>query len=359
MIPSDPRPTRLADAASVLLFGGDDDSRIGAAVASLDRLFRDITGMREDTVDPRDRSAASVPAGSAISPLDAARCMLDPRRTAIYLRGVYGAIQEAQRRFPGEVIHVLYAGCGPFAPLCLPLLPLLAGQAVRFTLLDVHARAVESVQAILAALRLEGENANCLVCDATHYHNPEHRPLHVVVSETMQRALEKEPQVAILMNTAPQLTAGGLMVPEMIAVDAVLTDLSRELGGNGVVPGPWSGRVPLGRILEVDRERACAWAAAAVPSHLPPARIALPSLVAAQYSLVLATTIRTFGVHQLREYESGLTHPLMVNGWRAGEEVEFTYRLGEKPGFHLERTRRQDGRDATDNTSNASTLPTK
>src|SRR5262249_53694072 len=199
------------------------------------------------------------------------------------------------------------------------------------------ARAIESVQAILAALRLEGGSVACLVCDATHYHNPDHRPLHVVVSETMQRALEKEPQVAILMNTAPQLRAGGLMVPEMIAVDAVLTDLSREPGGNGVAPEPWSGRVPLGRILEVDRERACAWAAAGVRTHFPPARIALPSLVSAQYSLVLATTIRTFGVHELREYESGLTHPLMLNGWRAGDEVEFAYRLGEKPGFHVER----------------------
>jgi hypothetical protein len=58
-------------------------------------------------------------------------------------------------------------------------------------------------------------------------------------------------------------------------------------------------------------------------------------LVAAQYSLVLATTIRIFGVHELREYESGLTHPLMVNGWRAGEELEFIYRLGEKPGFTI------------------------
>jgi hypothetical protein len=158
----------------------------------------------------------------------------------------------------------------------------------------------------------------------------------------MQRALEKEPQVAILMNMAPQLTAGGLMVPEMIAVDAVLTDLSQELGGNGVLaepnaPRPLSGRIPLGRILELDRERVCSWAAAGVPSHLPPTRIALPSLIAAHYSLVLATTIRTFGAHELREYESGLTHPLMVHDWRAGDDIEFTYRLGEKPGFHLER----------------------
>jgi len=71
MIPSDSRSTKLADAASVLLFGGNDDSRIGAAVAFLDQLFRDITGIREDTVDLRDHSAISVSAGSAISPLDA------------------------------------------------------------------------------------------------------------------------------------------------------------------------------------------------------------------------------------------------------------------------------------------------
>jgi len=178
------------------------------------------------------------------------------------------------------------------------------------------------------------------------------------VSETMQQALEKEPQVAILMNLTPQLTAGGLMVPEMIAVDAVLTDLSQELGGNSVVAEPsvhalkpWSGRIPLGRILELDREWACARSAAGVSSHLPSARIAIPSVVAPQYSLVLATTIRTFGARLLREYESGLTHPQMVHGWRAGDELEFTYRLGNKPGFQMEPL--QDKRADAANSSNA------
>jgi hypothetical protein len=333
MIPRAPQLTRLADATSVLLHCGDDNRRARAAAASLYRLFRDITGLSKHPIDPLDCSTISLSAGSAISPLDAARCLLDARRTAVYLRGVYNAIREAQQRFPGEVIHVLYAGCGPFAPLCLPLLPLLAGQAVCFTLLDVHARAIESVQAILAALPLERINIDCLVCDATRYHTPGHRPVHVIVNETMQRALEKEPQVAILMNMAPQLAAGGLMVPEMIAVDAVLTDLSRELGSNGVASAPWSGRIPLGRILEIDRERSCAWSAAGASLHLPPARIAIPSVLAAQYSLVLTTTIRTFGAHVLREYESGLTHPLLVHGWCAGQELEFTYRLGKNPGF--------------------------
>jgi hypothetical protein len=353
MVHSDPRLVRLADAVSALLFCGDDDSRSGAAVAFLDQLFRDLTGIREDTVDPRDRSAIALPAGAASSPLDAARCLLDVRRTVIYLRGVYAAIQAAQQRFPGEIIHVLYAGCGPFAPLCLPLLPLLAGEPVRFTLLDVHARAVESVQSILAGLLFEDANVDCLVCDATHYRHSGPQPLHVVVSETMQQALEKEPQVSILMNLAPQLAPGGLMVPEMIAVDAVLTEWSREPGSNSVAPQPSAGRIPLGRILELDRERLCAWAAGEA-AHLPTARIALPSVVPERYSLALATTIRTFGVHELREYESGLTHPLIIHGWRAGEDLEFTYRLCDKPGFQMARTRRQDGWHATTNSSNAS-----
>ncbi len=350
---NDPQMTRLSDAASILLFGGDDNRRSWAAVASLHRLFSGITCLHENTADPSEGSAITLSSGSAISPLDAGRCLLDFRRTAVYLRGVYNAIQEAQRRFPGEVIHVLYAGCGPFAPLCLPLVPLFAGQAVRFTLLDAHARAVESVKMIRAALGLEEANVECLVCDAAHYQIPDHRSVHVAVSETMQRALEKEPQVAILMNMASQLRPGGLMVPEMIAVEAVLTDLARELGGNGVAPRPWSGRIRLGRVLEVDCKRAGAWAAAGVPAHLPPARIALPSMIAAQYSLVLATTIRSFGVHALREYESGLTCPREVHGWHAGEELEFTYHLGKDPGFHMEKTSHQGRREATDNHSNA------
>lgn len=342
MVPTDPRRIHLADAASVLLFAGDDHHRCQAAVAFLDQLFRDITGIREDTADPRDHSAILLRAGSASSPLDAARCLLDARRTTIYLRGVHAAIRQAQLRFPGEVIHVLYAGCGPFAPLCLPLLPLLAGQAVHFTLLDVHARAIQSVQSIIAALNLGAPNLDCLVSDATDYRHPAHQPLHVVVSETMQRALDKEPQVAILINLAPQLVPGGFMVPETIAIDAVLTDLSQELAANNRVPEPWSGRIPLGRILQLDRERVCAWAASGVPSHLPPARVSVPSVVATHYSLVLATTIRTFGMHELREYDSGLTHPLMVNGWRAGEELEFTYRLSNEPGFQMGKPEAED-----------------
>lgn len=55
------------------------------------------------------------------------------------------------------------------------------------------------------------------------------------------------------------------------------------------------------------------------------------------------------GAHVLQEYESGLTQPLIVNGWRAGEEIEFTYRLCPEPGFQLKHTTHLNGQHAADN----------
>src|SRR6187549_2187416 len=45
--------------------------------------------------------------GKAISPLGAARCLRDFRRTAVFLQAMDSALRAAFERFPGETIHVL------------------------------------------------------------------------------------------------------------------------------------------------------------------------------------------------------------------------------------------------------------
>ena len=72
-------------------------------------------------------------------------------------------------------------------------------------------------------------------------------PVHVVVAETMQQALTKEPQLAVTAHLAGQLARGGVFIPEAVRVEATATDLEREFGMTG---GHWHhGELSLDQFL--------------------------------------------------------------------------------------------------------------
>lgn len=250
--------------------------------------------------------STQLPSGLALAPHLAAQCALDGQRTDAFRRGVALAIAAARERFPGEPIEVLYAGTGPLAPLLLPLLPL---PDVRCTFLDVDARSLE-------LLRELGPPGPIVHADATEYVHG--APLHLVVSETMQRSLADEPFLAILENLRPQLAPGGLFVPERVTVDAVLIDPEREQqrwqGGDGA---PYE---VLARVIDTTQP-------------LDPVVVRVPP---SGRWLALATEIDVFaGVH-LGPYDSGLTVPEIL--WphspaRRGATLEFRYVRGVRPGI--------------------------
>ncbi len=107
----------LKEIANELLSHQADDNRLNAAALRLYSLCLSITGIDEFSEDADDLEGISLPNGEAISPKDAAKCVLDYGRTSKFLRGLHAAILEAQKRFPNTTIEVLYAGRGPFAPL--------------------------------------------------------------------------------------------------------------------------------------------------------------------------------------------------------------------------------------------------
>jgi predicted RNA methylase len=125
--------------------------------------------------------------------------------------GTIAAIQDAVRRFAPAVVEVLYAGTGPLAPLAFLTMPSLDPRSVRFTLLDVHPHSVRSVATLVERLGMTQYVRDVVCADAARYQHPV--PLHVVISETMQRALAEEPFVAITRNVCPQLAPGGILVP--------------------------------------------------------------------------------------------------------------------------------------------------
>jgi hypothetical protein len=323
-----------------------------AATIQLYSLFSSITGIAEDSTHPDDLHEAQLAGGKAIAPKDAARCILDYHRTSKFLRGTKAAILAAQQRFPDTTIEILYAGCGPFAPFAIPLTSQFSSSEIRFTLLDIHQRSLDAVQLLFQTLGLNAFVDDYIKSDATTYKHDEQKEIHVIITEAMQRALEKEPQAAITMNLASQLCAGGIFIPESITIDACLCDLRTEftllpaesVGLDSLPDDPAAGRVRihLGRVLELTAESCRDLSAPGgkddvdVAAPFPKVVITVPKGTDTELDLMLSTSITVFDSIVLGDYESGLTCPAILHDLGklpGGARVEFQYRLGNKPGF--------------------------
>ena len=341
----------LKGTADELLSHEADESRLNAAAVMLYSLCSAITGIDEYSDRADDLNGITLPSGEAISPKDAARCVRDHGRTSKFLRGLHAAILEAQRRFPDTTIEILYAGCGPFAPLAIPLTSRFSSTEIKFTLLDIHTRSLNSAQHIFRALGKSSFVRDYLRCDAASYQHDASHAIHVVVVEAMQAALEREPQLAITMNLAPQLCAGGIFLPERIAVDCYLCDLTAEfpaLAANAdaadILPtgGRDKVRLNLGRILELTAGScrnllASSSNARHGETSLPRKQLLnVPDNLDGEFNLMLMTAITVFDSISLDDYESGLTCPRIlsdVGKVRGGEAVDFEYHLGGNSGF--------------------------
>jgi hypothetical protein len=155
----------------------------------------------------------------------------------------------------------------------------------------------------------------------------------MVITETMQKALSKEPQVAITVNLAPQLRRGGVFIPERVTVDAYLCDPHQEY-----IVGTSADRIKLGRVFELTAEKAIEVAGTNrnPEANLSAGAMALPKEISVRLKLMLATTITVFDTIVIGEYESGLTHPLWFHdfcGANGGDRIEFKYHFDSNPGF--------------------------
>jgi len=166
--------------------------------------------------------------GIALSQKHAADCIKDYKRTARFIKGIHKAILSAFQKFPNQKINILYAGCGPYAPLIIPLLHHFKPEQVDLTLIDIHQHSINSVKKIISVLQYENYFSDITVADAATYsYNPD-KTLHMVITETMFRALTNEPQVAITQNLASQLCENGILIPEEISLSIGYALFSEE-----------------------------------------------------------------------------------------------------------------------------------
>jgi len=329
-----PYPLRLKQVAEELLLP-NESVKLRDAVVRLHSIFSEITGIDTDANNGVDAQSTILPNGKALSPKDAASCTLDIARTSKFLRGAYAALLKVYERFPAEPIEILYAGCGPFATFAVLLATQFSADRVQFTLMDIHCRSLDSAAQIFQACGLRDHVRDYIQADAAVYVHP--RSPHMIITETMQRALEKEPQAAITFNLAPLLRQGGVFIPEKVTVDACLHNPHTEFapglfGLNDPVPafGPLKAqrdRTYLGRLIELTTKSAPA---------LPAVVLDIPGNADESLGLMLLTTIKVFESVVLEEYESGITSPFIVHDFSwAGrkDQIEFVYSLGSEPGF--------------------------
>ncbi|PAM91692.1 hypothetical protein B4N84_27145 [Flavobacterium sp. IR1] len=170
----------------------------------------------------------AVKGGIALSSLGAADCVDDYLRTVFFIKGIYKALTQLCHDFPDRSINVLYAGCGPYATLMLPLLPLFNKERINAVLIDINAISIASMQKLVTLIGLDEYQIQLLEADAITYTSPENFSIDLAVSETMDYALTNEPQVAIVQNIAAQLPAHGILIPKEIRVDLMYTFFDQE-----------------------------------------------------------------------------------------------------------------------------------
>ena len=257
-------------------------------------------------------------------------CLRDPVRTGTFAAGLLQAVQHARRQFPSERIRVLYAGTGPFATLSLLCCPFLSPAEVGFTVLDVHQNSLDQVRCIYDALEYHSFIDDLVCADVTSWEH-DGPPFHVAVAEVMQRALMKEPQVAVTGQICSMLHPKGLLVPQRIALELSLFDITAEFDPETGWKGPGQ-RMSLGTLFELTRDTSVH---ASGRNEIPLGTITAPTGKSFE-DLQVLTHITTFDDIELAENASGLT---TVHSARLRDELaekhslHVSYRLGKTPGL--------------------------
>jgi hypothetical protein len=282
-----------------------------------------------------------LPSGVAINPQAAAHCVLDYQRSVVFIRGVHAAISALKLHFADTPLEILYAGCGPFATLLMPLLGKFSPGDLNITLLDIHQSSLDSAQLVLEYFGIDAHEVNTAQGDACVYKHPE--KLHLVIAETMQKSLEQEPQFAVTANLAPQVFAEGVFIPQRIDVSLSLADLEKE---KVLCEKPNTRRYPIATLCSLSPDNAAAARQAAQYNphsdklELKPEVVEIPTVDnIEQLNAALFTRITVYESYCLEDYEAEITLPMRcyeLEPLRGGERYTASYQLGAYPKFTFE-----------------------
>lgn len=308
------------------------------AGASLQRACDELHDWALGPLPALSGASIALPSGLAIAPVDAARCLLDAARTACLARALDASIARRLGRNPRGRVDILYAGCGPLAPIALIAAAHHSDAPLRISLVDAHPESLRNACALFERAGLAGLLGDVACDDAACWRLPATaaRPA-ILVAEIMQRALAREPQLAVVANLLPQCQDGADLIPARIGIELVLAPLETLFDG-----ASRPTQHPLGTVLELSTATlpALCGALRGDASGLPEVSLRIPSDAPHGCHAVLLTCIDGGHGHALAEGASGLTQPLpllQLGQVAPGDTLKLRYRLAPEPGFEFAR----------------------
>jgi len=346
-----PSSLPLLEIAKVILNENSSSQSLHQALDSFGSLCSQITGIIPDQTFSAWAEDSFLENGVAINPQAAAHCITDYQRSIVFIRGVYAALIHIQKTSDNTAIKILYAGCGPFATLLLPILGMFHTDDLEVYLLDIHQKSLDSVRKLLTHFGLNQYRITLLQNDACTYRHPNN--LHLIIAETMQKSLEQEPQFAVTANLGPQLHEHGIFIPQNIEVQLCLASLEYErdivshyqqIDHKALVKK--GKRHPLGTVLNLKPSLAAAQLKNAHYNpltekfELEPVKVSIPKIKELNtFDALFLTHITVFKHYQLDDYESEITLPLKcqtLTDLKAEAKHLISYQLGNYPRFNVD-----------------------
>ncbi|OCX54163.1 hypothetical protein BEL04_07810 [Mucilaginibacter sp. PPCGB 2223] len=209
----------LAAISTDILAEGDFHERLAPAVKQYSELMFGLTGITENQSEHLQDIITSH--GRAIAAVKAGFCIKEPIRVQRFCRGLYKAVVDRLKQEPNRPVHVVYAGTGPFAALALPVMMQFKSSQLQFTLLEINEVSYNALRKVLKDLELDTYVKRFELCDAITWRVPDER-IDIVISETMNYALMKEPQINIMLNMVSQLGDKVIYIPQDIGVQLTI-----------------------------------------------------------------------------------------------------------------------------------------
>lgn len=314
----------LKEAAEQILRCDTDFLQMKEAVDRMYHIFSSITGVTINNINI-DKDVM-LPAGKAISTAAAAHCLLEMKRTAVFLRGINKAICNKSATAKNQPVRILYAGTGPYGTLVIPLLALCKSTKIIVDLIEINSDSLEALKKIIIALKLEEYIDEVYCTDATTFKVTKN--YDIVISETMLACLKSEPQVAIMQNLIPQLTDECIFIPEEISIDASLTNPKMEMDRlmHHEHDIPKFERQHLGNVFTIGKRTMSSIQSKKSFSISTEATATFPVLK-------LFTTVKVFEQEVLSDNDSSITQAKKYYDFRdkTNSKVHFWYVQGEEP----------------------------